>query len=65
MSRVRARFRGVGKHPDGKGQTHMAVRSRLEKRVQLSLAVQISNLFDPSSTERTTTENVCSPECVS
>ena len=39
----------------------MAVRSgRLEKRIQLSLAVQISNLYDPSNTERTTTENVCS-----
>ena len=39
----------------------MAVRSgRLEKRIQLSLPVQISNLYDPSSTERTTTENVCS-----
>lgn len=39
----------------------MAVRSgRLEKRVQLSLPVQISSLYDPSSTERTTTENVCS-----
>ena len=37
----------------------MAVRSgRLEKRIQLSLAVQISNLYDPSSTERTTTESV-------
>ena len=39
----------------------MAVRpGRLEKRIQLSLPVQISNLYDPSSTERTTTENVCS-----
>jgi len=39
----------------------MAVRSgRLEKRIQLSLPVQISNLSDPSMTERTTTENVCS-----
>lgn len=39
----------------------MAVRSgRLEKRIQLSLPVQISNLYDPSRTERTTTENVCS-----
>ena len=39
----------------------MAVRSgRLEKRIQLSLPVQISNLYDPSSKERTTTENVCS-----
>ena len=54
-------LRGVGLHPDGKGETLMAVRSgRLEKRIQLSLPVQISNPFDPSSTERTTTVNVCS-----
>ena len=39
----------------------MAVRSgRLEKRIQLSLPVQISSLYDPSRAERTTTENVCS-----
>jgi len=39
----------------------MAVRSgRLEKRIQLSLPVQISDLYDPSRTELTTTENVCS-----
>ncbi|PYT81018.1 MAG: hypothetical protein DMG40_10945 [Acidobacteria bacterium] len=39
----------------------MAARSgRIEKRIQLSLPVQISNLYDPSTTERTTTENVCS-----
>lgn len=39
----------------------MALRSgRLEKRTQLSLPVQISKLCDPSSTERTTTETVCS-----
>jgi hypothetical protein len=39
----------------------MAVRSgRLEKRIQLSLPVQVSSLYDPSRTERTTTENVCS-----
>ena len=39
----------------------MAVKSgRLEKRVQLSLPVQISSLYDPSAAERTTTENVCS-----
>ena len=39
----------------------MAVRSgRLEKRVHLSLPVQISSLYDPSTSERTTTENVCS-----
>ena len=33
---------------------------RLEKRVPLSLPVEISNPEDPSATERTTTENVCS-----
>jgi hypothetical protein len=33
---------------------------RLEKRVRLSLPVEISNPEDPSATERTTTENVCS-----
>ena len=39
----------------------MAVRSgRLEKRIQLSLPVQISSLYDPTTAERTTTENVCS-----
>lgn len=39
----------------------MAVRSgRLEKRVEMSLPVQISSLYDPSASERTTTENVCS-----
>lgn len=39
----------------------MAVRwGRLEKRIQLSLPVQLSNPYDPSSSERTTTENVCS-----
>jgi|SRR5690348_13797489 hypothetical protein len=39
----------------------MAVRSgRLEKRVEVSLPVQISSLYDPSAFERTTTENVCS-----
>jgi hypothetical protein len=39
----------------------MAVRSgRLEKRIQLFLPVQLANPYDPSSTERTTTENVCS-----
>lgn len=47
--------------PKVKGDTLMAVRSgRLEKRIQLSLPVQISNLYDPSTSERTTTENVCS-----
>ena len=39
----------------------MPVRSgRLEKRIALSLPVEISNLYDPSRTERSTTENVCS-----
>jgi hypothetical protein len=39
----------------------MAVRSgRLEKRVHLTVPVQLSSLMDPSATERTTTENVCS-----
>jgi hypothetical protein len=39
----------------------MAVRSgRLEKRVQLSLPVQISSLYYPFTSERTTTENICS-----
>ena len=39
----------------------MAARSgRIEKRIQLSLPVQISSLYDPSASERTTTENVCS-----
>ena len=39
----------------------MAARSgRLEKRIQLSLPVQISSVYDPSTAERTTTENVCS-----
>lgn len=39
----------------------MSVRSgRLEKRIRLTVPVQISSLQDPSATERTTTENVCS-----
>ncbi len=39
----------------------MPVRSgRLEKRIQLAVAVRISSLQDPAATERTTTENVCS-----
>jgi len=33
---------------------------RLEKRIRLEVPVQISSLFDPAKTERTTTENVCS-----
>ena len=33
---------------------------RLEKRVQLTVPVQISSIRDPAATERTTTENVCS-----
>ena len=39
----------------------MPVRSgRLEKRIRLAVAVQISSPLDPAATERTTTENVCS-----
>lgn len=39
----------------------MPVRSgRLENRVRLAVAVEISSLQDPSATERTITENVCS-----
>lgn len=39
----------------------MPVRSgRLEKRIRLAVPVEISSLQDPSATERTTTENVCS-----
>lgn len=33
---------------------------RLEKRIRLTLPLEISSLQDPSATERTTTENVCS-----
>src|SRR6267143_6475941 len=33
---------------------------RLEKRIRLSVPVEISNLLDPAATERTATENVCS-----
>jgi len=33
---------------------------RLEKRVRLAVPVEISKPEDPSATERTTTENVCS-----
>lgn len=33
---------------------------RLERRIQLTVPVQISSLQDPSGSERTTTENVCS-----
>ena len=61
MSPVRSQLRGVGKPADGKGETLTAVRwGRLEKRIQLSLPVQLSNPYDPSSSERTITENVCS-----
>lgn len=39
----------------------MPIRSgRLEKRRRLEIPVQISRREDPSATERTTTENVCS-----
>ena len=33
---------------------------RLEKRVQLTVPVQISSIQDPAATERAATENVCS-----
>src|SRR5216683_5719406 len=33
---------------------------RLEKRIRLSVPVEITNLLDLAATERTTTENVCS-----
>jgi hypothetical protein len=33
---------------------------RLEKRIRLEVPVQISSLRDPSATERTTAQNVCS-----
>ena len=33
---------------------------RFEKRIRLAVPVQISSLLDPTATERTTTENVCS-----
>lgn len=41
--------------------SHMPVRSgRLEKRIRLTVPVEISAVLDPSSMERTSTENVCS-----
>jgi len=44
-----------------RGMTRMLVGfGRLEKRVQLAIPVQVSSLEDPSATERTTTENLCS-----
>jgi hypothetical protein len=40
---------------------HMPVRSgRLEKRIRLAVPLQISSVLDPATTERTTSENVCS-----
>lgn len=33
---------------------------RLEKRISLAVPVEISTLQDPSATERTSTENLCS-----
>lgn len=33
---------------------------RLEKRIKLTVPLELSSLQDPSATERTTTENVCS-----
>jgi hypothetical protein len=39
----------------------MPLRSgRLEKRIRLTVPVEMSPLRDPSGTERTSTENVCS-----
>lgn len=39
----------------------MSVRSgRFEKRIRLAVPVQISSVGDPTATELTTTENVCS-----
>ena len=39
----------------------MPVRSgRLEKRIRLAVPMQISSVLDPTATEETTTENVCS-----
>ena len=39
----------------------MSVRSgRLEKRIRLALPLQISSVVDPATSERTTSENVCS-----
>jgi hypothetical protein len=38
--------------PEGSG--------RVEKRIRLAVPVEISTLQDPSATERTSTENVCS-----
>jgi hypothetical protein len=39
----------------------MSARSgRLEKRIRLALPLQISSVLDPTTSERTTTENVCS-----
>lgn len=39
----------------------MPMRSgRIEKRIQLAVPVEISTIQNPSATERTSTENVCS-----
>jgi hypothetical protein len=39
----------------------MPIRSgRLERRTRLAVPLQISSLQDPTATERTTTENICS-----
>jgi hypothetical protein len=44
-----------------KGLFPMAVRSgRIERRIRLAVPIQISSTLEPSATERTTTENVCS-----
>lgn len=40
---------------------HMSARSgRLEKRIRIAVPVEIAALRDPTTTERTSTENVCS-----
>ena len=43
------------------GISNMLARSgRLERRISLAVPVEISTLQDPSATERTSTENLCS-----
>ena len=44
-----------------KGYIEMATRlGRLDKRIRLAVPVEIVSLEDPTASERTTTENVCS-----
>lgn len=50
--RTESSMEGNANMPAGSG--------RLEKRIRLAVAVEISNLQDPSATERTSTENLCS-----